>query len=133
MNPALQLFAKAGDGVFAVDLDQRILYWNDLAAHTLGYSASEAVGQYCWQLLEGTTPNNVKICRPNCPIIQKLRQNLPVEPFNLVVKHQNGRFITLNVSSIGLPNNGEGIAGLVHLQREVDDFYLSDDREGNGR
>jgi PAS domain S-box-containing protein len=122
MESALKLFAKAGDGVFAVDLNQRILYWNDLAAHTLGYSASETIGRYCWQILEGKSPDNVPICRPDCPIIQKLRQNLPVEPFNLVVKHHNGRSVKVNVSSIGLPENGEGFAGLVHLQREVEGF-----------
>ncbi len=128
MNSALQLFTKAGDGVFAVDQDQRILYWNDIAAHTLGYPANEAIGQYCWQLLDGTCPKGIKICGPDCAIIQNLRQNIPVESFDLVVKHRNGRFIKLNVSSIGLPNNGEGIAGLVHLQRETR-VFLNEDGE----
>lgn len=117
MNRALQLFAKAGDGVFAVDQDQRILYWNDLAVDMIGYSASEAIGEYCWQLLDGKCPSGVKICGPDCTIIQQIRQKIPVEPFTLIVTHRSGKLITLNMSSIGLPENGDAIDRLVHIQR----------------
>lgn len=120
MHPALHLFAKTGDGVFAVDSKQRILYWNDQAAQTLGYSVQEAVGQYCWDILKGKSAAGYTICQQNCPIIQRLRKNLPVEPFNLIVRHQNGHTVRLNISSIGLPANGKDIAGLVHLQRKLD-------------
>lgn len=119
MNTALQLFANAGDGVFAVDQEQRILYWNKLAQETLGHSSKEAVGKYCWELLDGHSETGAQICCPNCPVIQRIRKKLPVEPFNLLVKHHSGQTIILNVSSIGLPSNGEKITGLVHIQREA--------------
>ena len=119
MSSPLQLFANAGDGVFAVDQEQRILFWNDLAQKTLGHSSQEAVGKYCWELLNGKSEAGIQICCPNCPIFQRIRKQLPVESFNLLVKHRNGQTIKLNVSSIGLPSNGDDIVGLAHVQRET--------------
>lgn len=119
MNSALELFANAGDAVFAIDKDQRILFWNALATQTLGYSTHEAIGQPCWKLLDGKTISGTQICHANCPILKKIFKGIPVEPFNLFVKTHTGERIKLNMSSIGLPNNGEGITGLVHIQRKV--------------
>ena len=119
MSSPLQLFANAGDGVFAVDQEQRILFWNDLAQQTLGYSSQEAVGKYCWELLNGKSERGTQICCPNCSIFQRICKKLPVESFNLLVKHRNEQTIKLNVSSIGLPSNGDDIVGLVHVQRET--------------
>jgi PAS domain S-box-containing protein len=36
------------DGVYFVDRERRIRYWNQGAEHLTGYSASEAVGKYCF-------------------------------------------------------------------------------------
>ena len=119
MNSALGLFTNAGDAVFAIDQDQHILFWNALATQTLGYSTHEAIGQPCWKLLDGKTMSGTQICRENCAIFQKIVEGIPVEPFNLLVKTHTGELIKLNISSIGLPNNGERISGLVHIQREV--------------
>jgi len=119
MNSALELFANAGDGVFAIDQNQRILFWSTLAKQTLGYSAHEVIGQPCWKLLDGKTSSGTQICRANCPVFQKIVEGTPVEPFDLLVKTHTGERIKINLSSIGLPNNGERISGLVHIQREV--------------
>jgi len=118
MTSALQLFANAGDGVFAVDQEQRILFWNDLAQQTLGHSPQEAIGKYCWELLNGQNESGLQICCPDCPVIQRIRKKLPVEPFDLFVKHRTGQTIKLNISSIGLPSNGDEITGLIHIQRK---------------
>jgi PAS domain S-box-containing protein len=119
MNSALELFANAGDAVFAIDQDQRIMFWNTHATQTLGYSTHQVIGQPCWKLLDGKTISGTQICRANCPIFQKIIEGIPVEPFNLLVKTHTGEHIKMNMSSIGLPNNGEGISGLVHIQRKV--------------
>ncbi len=119
MDSALQLFANAGDGVFAVDHEQRILFWSKLAKETLGYTAKDAVGQYCWQLIDGKNKSGFQICSPDCPIFLKIQEKQPVKPFDLIVKDNANKPVTLNMSSIGLPINGDEIFGLIHIQREV--------------
>ena len=117
MSLSLQLFTQAGDGVFAVDQEQRILYWNKIAAETLGYQSSEAIGQYCWQLLAGSTGEGKPFCCPDCPIMCNIRDKEPVEPIDLVVKHRSGHDVKINISSIGLSVKDGDIVGLVHLER----------------
>jgi PAS domain S-box-containing protein len=117
MSLSLQLFTQAGDGVFAVDRDQRILYWNQTASETLGYQPSEAIGQYCWQLLAGTTDDGKPFCCPDCPIMCQIRDKHPVAARDLVVKHRSGNSVTINISSIGLSVKEGEVVGLVHLER----------------
>ncbi|MBE2223305.1 MAG: PAS domain-containing protein [Anaerolineae bacterium] len=117
MSLSLQLFTQAGDGVFAVDQEQRILYWNRFAAETLGYQPSEVIGQYCWQLLAGTTNEGKPFCCPDCPIICHIRAKEPVESTDLIVKHRSGHAVKINISSIGLSVKEGDVVGLVHLER----------------
>jgi PAS domain S-box-containing protein len=119
MSSVLSLFANAGDGVFAIDQEQRIFYWSKFAAHSLGYSSNEAIGQYCWKLIDGKSSGGYQICRENCPIIQNIRKNIPVEPFNLWVRHQDGGTIRINISSIGMIDSNDEIIGLIHIQRKA--------------
>ncbi len=51
MSSPLQLFANAGDGVFAVDQEQRILFWNDLAAANIRAFVSRS----SWEILLGAS------------------------------------------------------------------------------
>ncbi len=58
----LGYLAKAQDGVFAVDMEQGVVFWNQSAERILGYSASEVlgnrgvVGWRHWGLLRSTDP-----------------------------------------------------------------------------
>ena len=36
------------DGVYFVDLDRRITYWNKSAESLTGYKSSEIIGRHCW-------------------------------------------------------------------------------------
>ncbi|NLF66592.1 MAG: PAS domain-containing protein [Chloroflexi bacterium] len=51
MEQWLSLFDHSGDGVFAVDDAQRIVYWNTMAEELLGYTAEQVLGRSCHRLL----------------------------------------------------------------------------------
>jgi PAS domain-containing protein len=42
-----KLLENLYDGVYFVDCDRRILYWNKGAERISGYSAGEVIGRYC--------------------------------------------------------------------------------------
>ena len=46
----------ASDAGFAIDADSRIVAWNTLAERLLGYTSSEAIGQYCRDVLQAALP-----------------------------------------------------------------------------
>lgn len=48
-NPSFyrEVFKRISDGVYFLDRDQRIQYWNRGAFRLTGYKAEELVGRYC--------------------------------------------------------------------------------------
>lgn len=119
------LFDGTGDGVFIVDQEQRIIYWNRAATELLGYSRSFVLGKHCWKLLLGHTPEGEPFCRAGCQVRQKLRAGLPVSSFDLLVRHHSGKRVRLNLSTIPVPPsfNDNNPDALIHIWR-LGQFYL---------
>lgn len=108
--------------MFFINQEQKITFWNEAAEKILGYYAREAVGKYCWELLQGCTLKGQIICRARGPIITRTTQGGPVHHFDLCVRHRNGHTILINLSTIALVNEGIGEpCGLIHLFRPLRD------------
>ncbi|MCB8984253.1 MAG: PAS domain S-box protein [Ardenticatenaceae bacterium] len=105
MQRYLHLFANTGDSALAVDENQRIVYWNTAAEEVLGYTAEEAIGQYCWELLNGRTEEGRQFCTPNCAILQWIYDGKPIQHFNLIVKNRQRQEVAINISTIPLPTD----------------------------
>ncbi len=121
MNDQLEIFENVGDGAFALDLEQNIILWNHTAEKMLGYSAQEALGQKCWQLLRGTTLEGEPYCAANCPVIQQVRTGQPIRHIDLVVNGRSGQKFAINVSTLPVQKESAGLeaVSLVHLHRPM--------------
>ena len=118
MQSYLHLFANTGDSALAVDENQRIVYWNSAAEEVLGYTAEEAIGQHCWELLNGRTQEGRPFCSPNCAIFQWIHAGKPIQHFNLIVKNRQRQDVAINISTIPLPEDStQNRAVLVQLSR----------------
>lgn len=109
-------FGKTGDGVWSVNEAGLITFWNQAAIALLGYSAEEAVSQYCWQLLAGCTPQGDPYCAPICPVRQAIKEGIPIASLDLQLKHRNGHNILANMSTVPVPKEYDNSI-LVHLLR----------------
>jgi len=57
------------DGVYFVDTDRRILYWNDAAERVSGYPGSEVIGKRCMDnLLVHVDQEGRQLCLGMCPL-----------------------------------------------------------------
>jgi PAS domain S-box-containing protein len=119
----LQIFENTGDGAWAVDADQRIILWNKAAEEMLGYTAEEAIGQCCHELLRGRDAGSRLVCRAHCAISEQARRNRPINSFQLRVRHGDGQVAWIDVSNIVIPDEAAAgeYAALVHLFRLIDD------------
>lgn len=51
----LTVIANTAAGVFAVDSEQRIIFWNKGAGRLLGFTAKEALGRSCHEVIRRGT------------------------------------------------------------------------------
>lgn len=119
----LELFNQSGDGVFAVDAEQRIVYWNATAERLLGYRADEALGRFCHTLLCGVTPARDRLCRTNCDIHAGRHPAGAAPPaFELLVKGADRTTRRIEISTIATHEHAATSATIVHLIRLLDEL-----------
>jgi PAS domain S-box-containing protein len=122
MDKLFSLFAKSSDAAFAVDTDQRILYWNHTAEYLTGYSAEEALGQLCWEFLRGVTKECGPVCAALCPVIRQIKTGKAVCSMDMAIRGQSGLSIPINMSTIPVgPEYSNGAKPfLIHLMRPLE-------------
>lgn len=123
----LQIFESTADGVWAVDADQRIVLWNQAASELLGYTAEEAKGEFCYELLAGRDLGNRPVCRARCAISEAARRGRPIRSLHLRIRDDDGHSVWIDVSGLVVPHESseDGYGALVHLFRQVEDTGTS--------
>jgi len=120
MDSVLDFLENSGDAVCAVNSHQHIVYWNDAAEETFGFTPDEAIGKPCWVLLQGKTAEGHAFCQKNCPIVHRHEEGRPTPHFDLRFQSKSGAKILTNISTLAGPSletaNEEQIA-FVHLMR----------------
>lgn len=105
------------DGVFAVDSDQRISFWNPACSQLLGIPAEQAVGRPCSEVLQGRDPFGVPFCRPGCCVSRLGQGERAPQTFSLWTLDAKGEKLPLSVSIILVPSHQNDMWTCVHLLR----------------
>jgi PAS domain-containing protein len=68
------------DGVYYVDRERLITYWNPSAERLTGYAASEVIGRYCHDnILCHVDDAGTPLCFNGCPLAATMEDGLPRE------------------------------------------------------
>jgi DNA-binding SARP family transcriptional activator len=110
---------NTGDAAWVVDNNQRIIFWNEAMEQLTGYSAAEALGQPCYQLLGGRSPEGAVYCHHQCAVITRARQGILEPSFDLLVQAQESEPLPVNVSIVShYDQSGPGgLTAVAHLAR----------------
>lgn len=93
--------------------------WSPTAEKMLGYSAREATGKYCYEIIAGGDYQGHRFCRRNCPIITNARRGRPTDHYDVLARTKDGGRLWINMSIAVPPSpNPKGIAA-VHLFRDI--------------
>src|SRR3990170_7129578 len=115
----LRMFDHAADGVFAVDDEQRIVYWNAAAERLLGYSRRQVMGKHCYDLIAGEDYEGQPYCRRDCPVIDFARRGQGVQAYDVLTRTAAGESIWLNISVVSLQSRQPRRTAAVHIFRDV--------------
>ncbi len=68
------------DGVYIVDRQRRILFWNKAAEEMTGFSKAEVMGKCCGDnILNHIDENGMLLCRAACPILKVFAEAKPFD------------------------------------------------------
>ncbi len=101
------------DGVYFVDKDRRITYWNKGAEEITGYSASEVVGKKCSEgILMHTDQEGDILCNSCCPLNETICKNNGQER-EMFLQHKQGHRVPVKVRVTSvLDEHGAVVGGL---------------------
>ncbi|MBW1991820.1 MAG: sigma 54-interacting transcriptional regulator [Deltaproteobacteria bacterium] len=115
------------DGVFTVDRDWRVTFFNQAAETITGVPAAEALGRPCYEVFRAN------VCESACVLRHTLETGKPVVDQAIAILRADGREIPISVSTALLRNEkGEIIGGVetfrdlslvVELRREIERQY----------
>lgn len=115
----LEAFQRASDGVFAVDQQMRVVFWNLAAERIFGVDEQAALGRRCDEIVSGFETTGVPLCVPDCRVIGCSRRGHAAETYDLVRRGAGGDQQWLNVSVIVLRGQRRHSTLTVHMVRDV--------------
>jgi diguanylate cyclase (GGDEF)-like protein/PAS domain S-box-containing protein len=113
-----ELLDRMSDGVYFVDRDRRILYWNEGATRLTGYKPEEIVGLFCQDntLCHVDGAGN-QLCLSGCPLSDCLEDGAAHEG-DVFLRHKQGRRVPVNVRVQPIRDTQGAIVGAVEIFRD---------------
>ncbi len=110
-----EIVSQLHDGLYIVDCDRVIRFWNRAAELITGFSAEEVVGRTCSSnILTHVDSDGACLCTGNCPLSDVISggQNREDEVF---LHHKTGHRVPVSVRVSPLKNEKGEVVGAVEL------------------
>jgi diguanylate cyclase (GGDEF)-like protein/PAS domain S-box-containing protein len=108
-----RLLETLHDGVYFVDKDRRITYWNRGAEAISGYSREQVLGSCCYDnILVHTNCEGTQLCFNGCPLAQTICDG-QARQAEVFLKHRDGHRVPVRASITPLRGASGEIIGAV--------------------
>ncbi len=109
------LLFRTVDGVFAVNAQQKIVFWNSGCAQLFGTPANEALGRPCCQVVRGKDPTGQPFCGGGC-CMSRLSHGEDIHgTFPLRVYNNEDKEMRFSVNIVLVPSRRKDRWTCVHL------------------
>jgi DNA-binding CsgD family transcriptional regulator len=102
----------SGEAVMAFGADLRVVSWNSAAAQLTGIPAEEAIGQPCWLVLRGHSPQGAVLCHRECSLARYARKGFGIPRQDMTLSTTTGPR-SVSMSTLVLRDRSEPL--LVHV------------------
>ncbi len=107
--------SRLDSGVYFVDRQRRITFWNSAAEKLTGYSESKALGSRCSDnLLRHITPDGVQLCLQGCPLAGTISDG-KVREADVYMHHSSGHRVPITVWAAPLTDETDTIIGAIEI------------------
>ncbi|QWV95348.1 sensor domain-containing diguanylate cyclase [Geomonas oryzisoli] len=116
------------DGLYIVDTDRKIVFWNHAAERISGYSAEEVIGKPCADnILCHVDDVGLNLCCSECPLASTIDSGIPHDA-QVFLHHKNGHRIPVLVRVIPLTDDTGQVIGGVEMFSDNSGQVDNDDR-----
>jgi diguanylate cyclase (GGDEF)-like protein/PAS domain S-box-containing protein len=106
------------DGVYYVDRQRTITYWNPAAERISGYRAEEVVGRRCFDnILRHVNDGGDQLCFSGCPLVAAMAQRRGVEA-EVYLHHADGHRVPVHVRCQPVRESDGTVVGAVEIFNE---------------
>jgi len=106
------------EGVYLVDRNRSILYWNAGAERISGYSSAEVVGSSCADdVLVHVDDTGRSLCRDGCPLHATMEDGEPREA-EVYLHHKEGHRVPVHIRSAPLRDSNGDVSGGIEVFSE---------------
>jgi diguanylate cyclase (GGDEF)-like protein/PAS domain S-box-containing protein len=110
-----ELLDNMSDGVYFVDRERRIVYWNEGASRLTGYAAEDILGKHCQDdILCHVDLDGKHLCQEGCPLSASIDDGGEHQA-NVFLRHQQGRRVPVSVRVQPLRAADGSITGAVEI------------------
>ncbi|MBP1748079.1 MAG: diguanylate cyclase with sensor [Deltaproteobacteria bacterium] len=103
------------EGVYIVDNDRKIIYWNEAAEKMTGYSRSDVIGRHCWDNIFMHIDNDGNaLCHNQCPLETAMREEKNREA-ELFFHHREGHQVPVIVRIAPIFDNNGAVVGAAEI------------------
>ena len=124
------LFSHSTAGVFAVDAEERIVFWNESCQRLLGISPQQALGHACYDVVRACSPSGLPFCKSGCCVARLADGGCAPPTFPLRFRVGQGKSVNLGVRTLLVPSPRRGQWTVVHMlcREEATDICESSER-----
>jgi len=119
----LNIINNLRDGIYYVDRDRRILFWNRAAEEIAGYTADEIVGKQCHcSGLNHIDEEGHPLCHVGCPLFASIADGKQRQ-HRVFLRHREGYRIPVHVNVFPMKKDGEIVGAVEVFTRDTPTVY----------
>lgn len=115
------------DGLYFVDKDRKIIYWNKAAELITGFTAEEVVGRSCSDnILTHVDCDGTSLCKSTiCPLAATIKDHKPREA-TVYLHHKDGHRVPVSVRISTLVDENNEVVGGIELFTDVSNMEANE-------
>lgn len=118
-NSYARIIDNIHDGLYFVDSNRVITYWNKAAEKISGFTADEVIGHSCADnILTHIDANGNKLCLGKCPLQATINDGKPREA-EVYMHHKDGHRIPVSVRASALTDEADEVIGGIELFTDI--------------
>ncbi|WP_291325775.1 sigma 54-interacting transcriptional regulator [Desulfovibrio sp. UCD-KL4C] len=116
--PCSAVLDSLADGVFTVDKEWNVTFFNEAASRITGIPCEEAVGSKCWEVFHSS------LCDGDCALRSCMKHNGRLSNKSIFFIHADGKKVPVSISAAPLVDAGGKTIGGVESFRDLSDIQI---------